>query len=71
MGIDVLASVVHEVVHRPLGVLRHLDLVRLRPHLDADQRDVDVERCVEMKVKVKNKTVSSSNDNICSLALLS
>ena len=54
MGIDVLASVVHEVVHRPLGVLRHLDLVRLRPHLDADQRDVDVERCVELKVKITN-----------------
>lgn len=47
-GVDVSASVVDEVVHRLLGVLRDDDLVLLLPHLDPHQRQMDVQRRVQL-----------------------
>jgi len=45
-GADVITSILQEVVHCSVGVVYNLNFISLEPDLNADQRNVHVERTI-------------------------
>lgn len=46
---DVRLSVMEEIIHHDVSVLDNIDLIFVRPHLDADQSDVNIHHTVKLE----------------------
>ena len=57
--VDVGLAIIEEFAHRLLGVFGDRELVSVRPDLDANQRQVDVQGFVELKRENEFKRVTS------------